>query len=99
MSNLAIKERKRKFNKNSNNLNLKLIKGYKKDIQYMVDYINKGKSLMTKPIGFSNKNKCMTYCSELPHGIFSYSSQVDFEKKQSCFTNFYESNKKKWLML
>ena len=57
MSNLAIKERKRKFNKLSNNLNLKLIKGYKKDIQYMVDYINEGKSPKTKPIGLSKKNR------------------------------------------
>ena len=51
MSNLSIKHRKTKFNKLSNSLNIKLIKANKKNIQYMVDYINQGKSLKTKPIG------------------------------------------------
>ena len=51
MSNLSIKERKSKFHKLSNSLNIKLIKGDKKDIQYMLDYINKGKNLKTKPNG------------------------------------------------
>ena len=41
MSNLTIKERKSNFNKLSNSLNIKLIKGDKKNIQYIVDYINK----------------------------------------------------------
>ena len=59
MSNLTIKERKSKFNKLSNSLNIKLIKGDQKSIQYMVDYIK-------TPIDLSNKNKCMDYCSELP---------------------------------
>ena len=59
MSNLTIKERKSKFNKLSNSLNIKIIKGDQKSIQYMVDYIK------TKPIDLSNKNKCMAYCSEL----------------------------------
>ena len=40
MSSLSIKERKSKFNKLSNSLNIKLIKGDKKGIQNMVDYIN-----------------------------------------------------------
>ena len=69
MSNLSIKERKRKFNKLYSSLNIKLIKGNKKDIQYMVDYINKGKSLKTK-----------SYCGELPSGILSYCGYIDLQK-------------------
>ena len=42
-----MKERRSKFNKVSNSLNIKLIKGDKKDIQYMVDYVNQGKNLKT----------------------------------------------------
>ena len=45
MSNLTIKERKIKFNKLSNGLNIKLIKGDKKYIQYMVDILIKEKTL------------------------------------------------------
>ena len=72
MSNLSIKERKSNFN----GLN-KLIKG---DIQYMVGYINKDKKLKTKPVGSSNKNKCMAYCGELLFGILSYCKYIDLEK-------------------
>ena len=50
------------------------MKGDKKKIQYMVDYINKGENLTKRPIDLSNKNKCMAYCSELLLGILSYSS-------------------------
>ena len=86
MSNLSIKERKSNFNKLSNSLNIKLIKGDEKDIRYMVDYINKGKNLKTKSIGSSNKNKCMAYCGELPFGILSYCRYIDLEKMKilSC---------------
>ena len=80
MSNLTIKERKSKFNKISNSLNIKLIKGCKEDIQYMVDYINKGKSFETKLIDLSNKDSCMAYCNELPYGMLSYSSYIDLEE-------------------
>ena len=46
----------------------------------MVDYINKAKNLKTKPIDLSNKNKCVAYCGELPHGVLPYSSYIDLEK-------------------
>ena len=46
----------------------------------MLDYINKGKNLKTKPIDLSKKHKCMAYCSELPFGILFYSSYIDLEK-------------------
>ena len=87
MSNLSIKERKSKFNKLANiSLNIKLIKGDKKGIQTMVDYINKGKNLKTKSIGSNNKIKCMAYCGELPFGISSYCRYIDLEKMKivSC---------------
>ena len=69
MLNITVKGKKSKFNKLSNSLNIKLTKGNKKYIQYMVDYINKGENLIKIPINLSNKNKCMAYCSELPHGM------------------------------
>ena len=77
MSSLTIKERKGKFSELSNSLNTKQIKGYKKDIQYVVGYINKGKNFKIKRTDSSNKSKCMAYCSELPYGILSYSSYID----------------------
>ena len=69
MLNITVKCKKSKFNKLSNSLNIKLTKGNKKYIQYMVDYINKGENIIKIPINLSNKNKCMAYCSELPYGI------------------------------
>ena len=80
MSNLTIKGRKSNFNKIFNNLNIKLIKGCRKDIQYMVDCIDKGKSFRIKYIDSSNKNECMVYCNELPYGILSYSSYINLEE-------------------
>ena len=80
MSNLTTEEGKIKFNNLSNSLNIKVIKRYKKNIQYMIDYINKGKFLKIKPIDLSNKSKCMAYCSELLYGLLSYSSYADLEK-------------------
>ena len=80
MSSLTIRERKSKFNKLSNSLNIKLIKGDEKDIQYMIDYINKGKNLKTKSIDSSNKNKCVAYRGELPFRILFYCRYIDLEK-------------------
>ena len=83
MLNLTIKERKSKFNKLSDSLNIKLIEGCKKDIQYMVHYINNDKKLKTKLIDLNNKRRCkvnyMIHCGELPYGILSYSSYIDPE--------------------
>ena len=80
MSSLTIKKIKSNSTKLSNSLNVKLIKGDRKNFQYLVDYINKGENLIKRPIDLSNKNKCMAYCSELPFGILSYSSYIDLEK-------------------
>ena len=80
MSSLTIKKIKSNSTKLSNSLNVKLIKGDRKNIQYLVDYINKGENLIKRPTDLSNKNKCMAYCSELPFGILSYSSYIDLEK-------------------
>ena len=44
-ANLSIKERKVKFKKFSNDLNIKLIKGNRNFILYMKDYINNGKKI------------------------------------------------------
>ena len=49
----------------------------------MVDYINKGKNLKTKPVGSINKNKCMANCGEVPFGILSYYRYIDLEKKKT----------------
>ena len=67
----------------------------------MVDYINIGKSLKTKTIGSSNKNKCTAYCGELPFGILSYCRYIDLEKMkivcckiEKMNTDFQEVNQK-----
>ena len=52
----------------------------------MVDYINKGKNLKTKPIDSSNKNKCRAYCGDLPFGILSYCRYIDLEKIKTVST-------------
>ena len=65
----------------------------------MADYINKGKNLKTKPIGSSNKNKCMAYYGELPFGILSYCRYIDLDEYMN--TDFSELNQKRkqWLLL
>ena len=62
MSSLTKKERKMKFNKLSNDINSKLIKGTKNSILYMKDYINNGENLNKKPIDLSLKNKQIDFC-------------------------------------
>ena len=52
MLNLSTKEKKAKFNKLSNNLNIKLIIGNKNFILYMKDYISNGKNLSKKAYWF-----------------------------------------------
>ena len=69
---LAIKERKMKFNKLSNNLINKLIKGPRNSIPYMEDYVNNGENLTIDPIDSSLKIKCIAYCPESPFGILSF---------------------------
>ena len=75
----------------------------------MIDYINKGRNLITKPIDLSNKNRCephyVGYCSELPYRILSYSNYIDLEKMRVIIsvveTNEYKllgTKSKKWLM-
>ena len=73
------KEEKIEFNKLSNSLNIKLI-GFKKNIQYMIDYIYKGKNLKTKPIDLSNKSKCIAYGNELWYGLLHSFSYMDLGK-------------------
>ena len=79
ISNLLIKEWKMQFNKLSNDLNIKLIKGTKKCILYMKDHINNGKNLREKPVDLSLKSKEIAFCPELPLGILSFSNYVDIE--------------------
>lgn len=55
MSNLSAEERKMKFKKLSDDLNIKLIKENRNFILYVKDYISNGKNLNKKPIDFSMK--------------------------------------------
>ena len=80
MSNPTIKERKTKLNKLSNSLNIRFLRGCRKYTQYMVDYIDKGKSFRTKSTDLKNKNRCMDYYNGLPYGILSYSSYINLEE-------------------
>ena len=67
---------KEEFNKLSNNL----IKGYGKDIRYMVDYINQGEKLRDRSIDPDVRDKFIAYCDDLHFGILSYSSYIDLKK-------------------
>ena len=79
MSSLSIKKRKGKYNKLSNDVNIKLIKGNRNVIIYTNNYINNGKNLNEKPIDLSIKNKKIAFYSNLPFGMLSFSSYVDIE--------------------
>ena len=76
---LSIKQRKAKFNKLSNGVNIKLIKGNRNFILYTNNYINNGKNLNEKPIDLSIKNQKIAFCSNLPFGMLSFSNYVDIE--------------------
>ena len=55
MSNLSAEERKMKFKKLSDDLNIKLIKKNRNFILYVKDYISNEKNLNKNPIDFSMK--------------------------------------------
>ena len=80
MSNLSIKERNIKFNRLSNDLNIKLIKGTKNSILYMKDRVNNGENLTIKPVDLSLKTKEIAFCSELPFGILSFLSMYKLKQ-------------------
>ena len=62
-----------KFNELASNLDIRLLKGPKKLILIIAEYISNGKNFKIKPINSGLKNKCIDYCLELPYGtIFSY---------------------------
>ena len=79
MSSLSIKQRKGKYNKLSNDVNIKLIKGNRNVIIYTNNYINNGKNLNEKPIDLSIKNKKIAFYSNLLFGMLSFSNYVDIE--------------------
>ena len=79
MSSLSIKQRKGKYNKLSNDVNIKLIKGNRNVIIYTNNYINNGKNLNEKPIDLSIKNKKIVFYSNLLFGMLSFSNYVDIE--------------------
>ena len=66
------------FSKCSNNL----IKGYGKDIRYIVDHIHKGEKLTERRVDLDIRDICIAYCDELPFGILSCSSYVDLNTKK-----------------
>ena len=96
MSSLTKKERKFKFNKLSNDLNIKLIKRTKHSFLYMKDYINNGGNFNKNPIDLSLKSRKTASCHELPFEILSLyymntiSSDVEINEYKLLGT---ESNK------
>ena len=72
------------------------IKGYSKDIRYMVDYINRCENPTKKPIDFDIKNESIAYCDVLPFGILSYSSYIDINTVEIIYS-VAEENKYKIL--
>ena len=61
----------RKFNELANHLSIKLIKGSKKAILSIADYISKGENLKIESIGSSVKDKRIAYRSILLFGLLS----------------------------
>ena len=61
----------------SNTLNIRLLKGCKKGIKYMIEYVNNGRNRIKMPIDLSIKNE-FTVLFYL--GILSYYSYIDLEK-------------------
>ena len=96
MSNSTIKKIKIKANNLPNDFNIKLIKGNKKYIRYITDFINNGKNIKIKLIDLSIKNKYIAYCGELPFDILSYSSYIDLGKMKIVFS-IVENNEYKLL--
>ena len=74
---LSIKERKMKFNKLSNDLNIKLINGWELYISLIKKNIDNGKNLKIKTVGYSIQNKQIAFCSKLPFGILSFNRYLD----------------------
>ena len=62
-----------------NNLSIKLMKGHKKYILNVAEYINNGKNLKTKPVVLVLKDKCIALCSEFSFGIISFSNYVHID--------------------
>ena len=85
MSNPTIKgkvnkiERKIKFDKLSNDLSIKLIKGSNEAILLIPESITNRKNLTIDPIDSSSKNKTGLYSNELPFGILSLNSFLNIE--------------------
>ena len=61
----------RKFNELANHLSINLIKGSKKAILSIADYISKGENLKIESIGSSVKDKRIAYRSILLFGLLS----------------------------
>ena len=61
----------RKFTELANHLSIKLIKGSKKAILSIADYISKGENLKIESIGSSVKDKGIAYRSILLFGLLS----------------------------
>ena len=85
MSNPTIKgkvnkiERKIKFDKLSNDLSIKLIKGSNEAILLIPESITNRKNLTIDPIDSSSKNKAVLYSNELLFVILSLNSFLNIE--------------------
>ena len=81
MSSLSTKETKAKFNKLSNDLNIKLVTGSRNFIFYINSYIYKRENLRKRPIDLGIKNKQIAFCPNLLFGILSFSLiKIIFQK-------------------
>ena len=96
MSSPTRKERKMKFNKLSNNLNIKFIQGTGNSILYMKDYINNKKKINRNLIDLGLENKQIAFCAELPFGLLSFFSYVDIEA-MNVISVYVEMNEYKLL--
>ena len=68
-----------KFNKFSNDLNIKLIKGTINNTLYVKNNADNGEYLVTNLIDSNLQNKFIAFCLESPFRRISFSSYVDIE--------------------
>ena len=57
-----------------------LVQSHSKDINYVVNQINRGEKFRETPIDSNIKNKFIAYCYELPYRMLDESSYIDLNK-------------------
>ena len=62
------------------NFSANLVQSYNKDINYVVNRINRCETFRETPIDLNIKNKSIAYYYEFPYGMLDESSYIDLNK-------------------